>query len=86
MYPGCCMTPTSMPRPFRYERATVELEKIGIVKIDALGYASLLDDYADSLKAAGFAEKSAEIAARSAAIKQEHHGEVPKFEARRYKV
>lgn len=69
-----------------YDQASVELEKIGILKIDALGYAALLEDYADSLKAAGFATKSAEVAARSFAIRQAHKGESPRFEARRYRV
>lgn len=69
-----------------YEKAESELQKLDILKIDALGYASFLDDYADSLKAVGFVEKSAEVAARSAAIRQEHKSVAPKFEARRYKA
>lgn len=69
-----------------YEQARVELEKIDILKIDALGFAAFLDDYAGSLKEAGLVDRAAVISARSDAIKQEHKGGTPHFEARRYKA
>lgn len=69
-----------------YERAVSELEKAGILSSDPLGYAVLLDDYAESLTAAGFAERAATISARSSSIKAEHKNETPHFQARRYKV
>jgi hypothetical protein len=81
--PGYCMTPGSTPRPFRfYAHADSELQKLDILKIDAPGYASFLDEYVDSLQSAGLVERSAEVAARSAAIRQAHKGEAPKFSAR----
>ncbi len=69
-----------------YEKAVSELERVGILTLDPLGFASLLDDYAGSLAAAGFSQRSAEISSRSASIKEAHKGELPKFEARRYKA
>jgi len=68
-----------------YERAVSELERVGILTADPLGFASLLDDYAGSLAAAGFPQLSAAVASRSASIKEAHKGG-PKFEARRYKA
>ncbi|HVU25865.1 MAG TPA: hypothetical protein VHE13_17170 [Opitutus sp.] len=69
-----------------YEKADFELQKLGILKIDALGYAAFLDDYAGSLKEAGLVDRAAAISARSATIRLEHKGETPHFEARRYKA
>ena len=68
-----------------YEKAIPELERVGILTSDPLGFASLLDDYADSLAAAGFAQRSAEIVNQSAGIKEAHKGDTPKYQARRYK-
>jgi hypothetical protein len=69
-----------------YEKAVAELERVGILTLDPLGFAALLDDYVGSLAAAGFSERSIEISNRSASIKEAHKGESPKFEARRYKA
>lgn len=69
-----------------YEKADSELQKLDILKIDALGYAAFLDDYAGSLNEAGLGDRAAAILARSAAIRLEHKGETPHFEARRYKA
>lgn len=69
-----------------YEKAVPELERVGILSSDPLGFASLLDDYASSLAAAGFSQRSADIARRSASIKDAHKGRSPKFELRRYKA
>jgi tetratricopeptide (TPR) repeat protein len=68
-----------------YERAVAELEKIGIGSSDPLGYAALLDDYAESLTAAGLTERAAVISARSSALKAGHKNESPRFQIRRYK-
>ncbi|HZP59763.1 MAG TPA: tetratricopeptide repeat protein [Opitutaceae bacterium] len=69
-----------------YEKAVAELERVGILTLDPLGFAALLDDYAGSLAAAGFSQRAAEISSRSASIKEAHKGDSPKFEPRRYKV
>ncbi len=69
-----------------YEEAVVALERVGIQSSDPLGYAALLDEYAESLRLAGLAEKAAEIAARSEALKAAHPNERPHFQARRYKA
>jgi tetratricopeptide (TPR) repeat protein len=69
-----------------YERAASELERVGIMNSDPLGFASLLDDYVGSLAAAGFSQRSAEVARRSASIKEAHKAVSPQFKARRYKA
>lgn len=69
-----------------YEKAVSELERVGILTSDPIGFAAFLDDYADSLAAAGFARKSSEVASRSASIKEAHKGALPSFETRRYKA
>ncbi|MBL9208348.1 MAG: tetratricopeptide repeat protein [Opitutaceae bacterium] len=69
-----------------YEKVVSELERVGILSSDPLGFTALLDDYAGSLAAAGFAQRSAEVASRSASIKEAHKGGSPSFEARRYKA
>ena len=69
-----------------YERAVVELEKVGIESSDPLGYAVLLDDYAESLTASGLPERASAITARSATLKAEHRNAAPHFQARRYKA
>jgi tetratricopeptide (TPR) repeat protein len=69
-----------------YEKAVSELERVGILSSDPLGFAALLDDYAGSLSAAGFAQQSTEVASRSASIKEAHKGASTSFEARRYKA
>jgi tetratricopeptide (TPR) repeat protein len=69
-----------------YEKAVAELEKNKILTIDPMGFASLLDDYAGSLAAAGFSERSAGITTRSTSIKEMHKGTRATFKARRYKT
>lgn len=68
-----------------YERAVAALDKADIESSDPLGYAGLLDEFAESLKAADQPARAAEIAARSAALKAAHPGETPKFSPRRYR-
>ncbi|HWA86782.1 MAG TPA: hypothetical protein VG710_11210 [Opitutus sp.] len=69
-----------------FARAEAELKKIGILESDAVGFALLLDDYADSLKAAGFAGRAGEVEAEAARIQAAHPGEAPRFVARGYKA
>jgi tetratricopeptide (TPR) repeat protein len=69
-----------------YEKATAELEKVGIESSDPLGYAAFLDEYAQSLTAAGFTERASAISARSSSLKSEHKNATPHFQARRYKA
>lgn len=69
-----------------YEKAVTDLERVGILTADPLGFASFLDDYAGSLAAAGFPQRAAAVASRSASIKEAHKGVSPQFEARRYRV
>jgi tetratricopeptide (TPR) repeat protein len=69
-----------------YEKAVLELERVGILTADPVGFALLLDDYASSLAAAGFSQRSDEITSRSTSIKAAHKGALPKFEARRYRA
>jgi tetratricopeptide (TPR) repeat protein len=69
-----------------YEKAIVELEKVGIESSDPLGFAALLDDYAGSLAAAGLSERATSVSARSSALKAKHPNETPHFEPRRYKT
>jgi tetratricopeptide (TPR) repeat protein len=67
-----------------YEKAVPELEKVDILKIDPLGFAVFLDDYSASLTAVGLTQRAAEVASRSAVLKDEYKGMTPKFEPRRY--
>lgn len=69
-----------------YAKTVPELERVGILSSDPLGFAALLDDYSGSLAAAGFTQQSAEVGSRSASIKEGHKGASPSFEARRYKA
>ena len=69
-----------------YEKTVAELERIEILTIDPMGFAALLDDYAGSLSAAGFSQRSTEVTARSTSIKETRKGARPAFEARRYKA
>lgn len=69
-----------------YERAVRELEKTGIETSDPIGYAEFLDEYAESAKAAGFAERAAAISVRASSLKASRPGETLHFQARRYKA
>jgi len=69
-----------------YEKATVELEKVGIESSDPIGYSAVLDDYSESLRAAGFSERAAAVSARASALKANHPNETPHFQSRRYKA
>ncbi len=69
-----------------FEQAAAALEKVGTESIDPLGYAALLDDYAESLTAAGLAERASGISAKSTALKTGHKNAPQPFEARRYKT
>lgn len=68
-----------------YERAVTELERVGVESNDPLGYAAFLDDYAESLNAAGFLERASAVAARSATLKTEHKNDIPRVQQKRYK-
>jgi tetratricopeptide (TPR) repeat protein len=70
--------------PF-YQKATAEVEKGDIASVDPIGYALVLDDYAQSLQASGNAKLADEITARSASIKEANKGIKEKFIGRRYK-
>ena len=67
-----------------YQRAIAEIEKADLQKADPLGVAALLDEYAESLKNAGFASRADEMVAKSASIKDQNKGASPKFVPRRY--
>lgn len=69
-----------------YEKAMAALEKVGIESSDPLGYAALLDEYAESLTAAGFQARASAILERSSSLKAEHKNATPHFQARRYKA
>jgi tetratricopeptide (TPR) repeat protein len=60
-----------------FEQATAALEKVGIESSDPLGYAALLDEYAESLNAAGFPDRASAISRRSASLKTMHKDESP---------
>jgi hypothetical protein len=68
-----------------YEKAVVELDKRDIVKVDPIGFTVVLDDFSQSLMAAGFASRANEIAARSQSIKDANKGVNAKFVGRRYR-
>ncbi|MFT3866964.1 MAG: tetratricopeptide repeat protein [Nibricoccus sp.] len=68
-----------------YERAMSELEKVGIESSDPLGYAVLLDDFAESLTAAGLVDRAKAISTQSSSLKAAHQNEAVRFQARRYK-
>lgn len=67
-----------------FERALQELESKNILRSDPIGFAEFLDDFATSLKNAGFGSRSEEVARRAAAIRKENPGESPKFKPKRY--
>jgi tetratricopeptide (TPR) repeat protein len=69
-----------------FEQAVVELDKTGVESSDPIGYASFLDDYAKSLRAAGQAGKAVSISSRSTALKSRHPNKKAKFVPRRYKA
>jgi hypothetical protein len=69
-----------------FERAITELEKVGIESSDPLGYAAVLDDYAESLKLAGFPDRAAAVTTRSGALKAKYKNATPQFQARRYRA
>ena len=67
-----------------YERAVAALDRANVEASDPVGYAGLLDEFAESLKAAEQPARAEEIAARSAALKAAHPGATPHFQPRRY--
>ncbi len=67
-----------------FQQAIPELEKRDALKGDPIGFAEFLDDYAQSLKAAGFNDQAAEVERRSAGIKAQNPGAPAKFKVRRY--
>ncbi len=69
-----------------YEKAVIELELLDIESDDPIGFAILLDDYAESLSAAGFSERATRTANRSARLKANHKNTEPRFQGRRYKT
>jgi tetratricopeptide (TPR) repeat protein len=69
-----------------YERAVVELERVGIESSDLLGYAALLDDYAESLTESGHSDRASAVTARSVSLKAKHNNDAPHCQARRYKA
>jgi tetratricopeptide (TPR) repeat protein len=68
-----------------YQKATSELDKGDITRVDPIGYALVLDDYAQSLRASGNAKLADEVTARSVSIKEANKGMTAKFVGRRYK-
>lgn len=68
-----------------YERAVAALDKASVESDDPVGYAALLDEFAESLRAAEQPARAAEITARSAALKAAHPGATPNFTPRRYR-
>jgi tetratricopeptide (TPR) repeat protein len=68
-----------------YNQAMVALEAVGIESADPLGYAALLDEFAESLTAARFPDRAAAISAKATSLKAKHKDAPPRFEARRYK-
>jgi tetratricopeptide (TPR) repeat protein len=67
-----------------YRRAFEGLEKMGVSQIAPLAYASFLDDYSESLKAAGFASLAAETEKKAALVREKNPGGL-KYSVRRYK-
>ncbi|MDB6124720.1 MAG: uncharacterized protein JWQ71_3713 [Pedosphaera sp.] len=67
-----------------FEAAVQELERRDALHTDPVSFAEFLDDYAESLKAAGFIGQAEAIAQRSAAIREQNQGASPKFKRRRY--
>jgi tetratricopeptide (TPR) repeat protein len=55
-----------------YARGVPELERLGILELDPIGYALYLDDYAKVLSQAGQAAKASEVAARAAGLRAKH--------------
>lgn len=69
-----------------YKRALTELEAKAVVKTDPIAYADFLDDYAESLRAAGFAVLADGISHTSAVVRERNKDAQAKFTARRYKT
>lgn len=67
-----------------FEKAIHELERQDFLKLDPIGFAEFLDDYAQSLKAAGFGKRAEKVARRSAIIKEANLTAVPKYKTQRY--
>jgi tetratricopeptide (TPR) repeat protein len=68
-----------------YQKATAELDKGDITRVDPIGYALVLDDYAQSLRASGNVKLADEVTVRSASIKEANKGITAKFIGKRYK-
>ena len=67
-----------------YEMATGELEKVGIMESDPVGYSVFLEEYSISLEKAGLSERSSEVASKALVIRQPYGNEKPKFDGKRY--
>jgi tetratricopeptide (TPR) repeat protein len=69
-----------------FDRAVTALDAADAPATDPIGFCLFLDDYAGSLRAAGFDSSAEKIAARSAVIREQNKGASAKFIARRYKT
>ncbi|MBA3849989.1 MAG: hypothetical protein C0502_08335 [Opitutus sp.] len=69
-----------------YEQAVVALDRFKVESTDPIGYAELLDEFADTLRKAGLWERASAITARSAELKAAHPNEPPHFQPMRYKT
>ncbi|WP_150107440.1 tetratricopeptide repeat protein [Pedosphaera parvula] len=67
-----------------FKQAQNVLEQAGAPEMDPMGFAIFLDDYAESLRAAGLSSEATAITERSKAIREAHQGETPKRKPRRY--
>lgn len=67
-----------------FEVAIDELQKLNAPQKDPLGFADVLDDYADSLRANGELVVAEGILTRSTAIRTEHQTDIVRFRPRRY--
>lgn len=62
-----------------FERVLPEIERLGVVEKDPVGFALFLEDYASALEKKGDASKAAEIAARAVELKAKHPGRAAGF-------
>ena len=67
-----------------FQSAVNELQRVGAPQKDPLGFADLLDDYVDSLRASGEPDVADAISTRSVAIRVEHQTDIVRFQPRRY--
>lgn len=69
---------------YYYAVAAIELEKVGIVKSDPIGYAQFLDEYQQSLEEIGSERLASEIGDKARRLREDYAARSQGFTPRRY--